>query len=335
MRGRVTRTLVAATAAGVTILGTAASGAAAVGGAPSAPSGGTPIPTNANCVLNVPPCGMAGYQASGRDFRYAHAVITVPAYGGRVVVPVIEHGPARDGAPNPGNIDLDGAPGNTDLDPTFYLALDDSTDTASDYARVGIRPCSTGLSCPAGDTSGWAAFAQVVVNKSTAPIGGPMRADVPYSIPGDNHPIPAEVEGKGIFVSVYLTPTGNSVHTLIIVPATTTTPQATYNDTFPVNGPVYTAAQALVDWTNVTGKPQPAVPATNVRVTQFGQGGFTTLGGQPGTFSGRWALQPVEATTDGTRPPGGTVIAQPSYLWTDRHSPGGQRGDAFGVWLYR
>src|ERR1700733_13775782 len=98
MRGTITRTLVAATAAGVTILGAAPSGAVtAAGGGMPAPSGGTPIPTNANCVINVPPCGMAGYQASGRDFRYAHAVITVPDYGGRVVIPVTENGPAWNG----------------------------------------------------------------------------------------------------------------------------------------------------------------------------------------------------------------------------------------------
>jgi hypothetical protein len=327
MRGTITRTLVAAAAAGATILGAAAPGvAAATGGGMSAPSGGTPIPTNANCVINVPPCGMAGYQGSGRDFRYAHAVITVPAYGGRVVVPTTENGPARNGP---------STPGYTDLDPTFYMALDDSTDTASDYARVGIRPCSIGVSCPAGDTSGWAAFTQIVVNPGVAlGIGDSVRTDGTGPGPGAKHPIPAEVEGKGIFVSVYLTPTGNSVHTLIIVPATTTTPGATYNDTFPVNGPVYTAAQALVDWTNVTGKPQPAVPTAAVRDTQFGQGGFTTLGGQRGTFTGPWALQAVEATTNGLLPPAGTVIARPSYLWTDRRSFGGLRGDAFGVWRF-
>jgi hypothetical protein len=327
MRGTITRTLVAATAAGLTSLGAVASGAAAaVGGAPSPPSGGTPIPTNANCIINVPPCGMAGYQASGRDFRYAHAVITVPDYGGRVVAPVTENGPAWNGP---------AVPGDTDLDPTFYMALDDSADTASDYARVGIRPCSIGVSCPAGDTSGWEAFAKIVVNPGIAiGIGDSVRTDTPYSIPGITYPIPAAAEGTGIFVSVYLTAAGNSVHTLIMVPATTTTPGATYNDTFPVNGPVYTAAQALVDWTNVTGKPQPAVPVTNVRVTQFGQGGFSTLGGQQGTFTGPWALQVVEATAHGTLPPAGTVIAQPSYLWTDHHSPGGLRRDAFGVWLY-
>jgi hypothetical protein len=323
MRGRVTRTFCVAVAAGVTILGAAAPGAAAaVGGAPSAPSGGTPIPTNANCVINVPPCGMAGYQASGRDFRYAQAVITVPAHA--VAVTAVP------------DVECDGC-GGSFVDPTLYMALDDSTDTASDYARVGIQSCGvdTPADCPDGDTGGWEAFAQVVVSGGT-PVGGSdsVRAGARYSIPGVAHPIPADAEGRGTFVSVYLTPAGNSVHTLIMVPATTTTPGATYNDTFPVNGPVYTTAQALEDWTDVGDRPAPPVPAALIRDTQFGQGGFTTLGGQRGTFTGPWALQAVEATSDGTLPPAGTVIAQPSYLWTDHHSPGGLRGDAFGVWRF-
>jgi hypothetical protein len=322
MRGAITRALCAAAVAGVTLLGAASAATGAVSGGISAPSGGTPIPTNANCLTGVPPCGMAGYQASGRDFRYAQAVITLPAHA---VAVTAEPDVACDGC------------GGSYVDPTFYVALDDSTETASDYARVGIQSCgvATPVDCPDGDTSGWEAFAQVVVNGGT-PVGvtDSVRAGARYSIPGATHPIPAEAEGTGIFVSVYLTSAGNSVHTLIVVPATTTTPGATYNDTFAVSGPVYTAAQALEDWTDMASRPAPAVPTAAVRDTQFGQGGFTTLGGQRGTFSGPWALQAVEATTDGTLPPAGTVIAQPSYLWTDHHSPGGLRGDAFGVWRF-
>ena len=324
MRGTITRALCAAAVAGVTVLAAAAPGtaAAAVGGGMSVPSGGTPIPTNANCLTGVPPCGMAGYQASGRDFRYAQAVITVPAPPVGVV-----------GVPD---VACDGC-GGSFADPTFYVALDDSTGTASDYARVGIQSCgyATPVDCPDGNPNGWEAFAQVVVNGGTAPgVRDSVRADTPYSIPGVTHPIPAAAEGTGIFVSAYLTPTGNSVHTLIVVPATTATSGATYNDTFAVSGPVYTAAQALEDWTDMASRPAPAVPTATVRDTQFGQGEFTTLGGQRGTFTGPWTLQAVEATTDGTLPPAGTVIAQPSYLWTDHHSPGGLRGDAFGVWRF-
>lgn len=331
MRGVVTRTLVAAAAASVTLLGAAAPGAAAaVGSQMAAPSDGTPIPTNANCLTDAPPCGMAGYQASGRDFRYAQAVITVPAHAVGVV-----------GAPD---VACDGC-GGSFADPMFYVALDDSTGTASDYARVGIQSCgyATPVDCPDGNPSGWEAFARVVVNGGTGPgVRDSVRADAPYSIPGVVHPIPAVAEGTGIFVSAYLTPAGNSVHTVIVVPPTTvtsggittTTSEATYKDTFAVSGPEYTTAQALEDWTNVASRPAPAVPAAPVRETQFGQGGFTTLGGQRGTFTGPWTLQTVEATTNGLLPPAGTVIARPSYLWTDSRSFGGLRGDAFGVWRF-
>ncbi len=324
MRGRVIRTFCAAVAAGATILGAAPvpGAVAAVGGGMPALSGGTPIPTNANCVINVPPCGMAGYQATGRAFRYAQAVITVPAPAVGVT-----------GAPD---VACDGC-GGSFVAPAFYVALDDSTVTASDYARVGIQSCgyAAPVDCPDGNPNGWEAFAQVVVNGGTAPsVSDSVRADAPYSIPGVTHPIPAAAEGTGIFVSAYLAPTGNSVHTLIVVPATTATPGATYNDTFAVSGPVYTAVEALEDWTDMASRPAPAVPTAAVRDTQFGQGGFTTLGGLRGTFTGPWALQAVEATTDGTLPPAGTVIARPSYLWTDHHSPGGLRGDAFGVWRF-
>src|ERR1039457_2593064 len=160
MRGTITRALCAAAVAGGTIRAAAAPGAAAaVGGGMSAPSGGTPIPTNANCVINVPPCGMAGYQASGRDFRYAQAVITVPAHA---VAVTAEPDVACDGC------------GGSYVDPTLYVALDDSTDTASDYARVGIQSCgyATLVRCPDGDTSGWEAFAQIVIEGESGLASG-------------------------------------------------------------------------------------------------------------------------------------------------------------------
>src|SRR6266702_911505 len=94
MRRRITKAFFATAAAGATIttLGLAAAspaGAAASGrhhhftGTYFTPTGGTPIPTAANCVTSSPVvpsdnCSMAGYQASGRTFRFAQALITVP-----------------------------------------------------------------------------------------------------------------------------------------------------------------------------------------------------------------------------------------------------------------
>jgi hypothetical protein len=42
----------------------------------------------------------------------------------------------------------------------------------------------------------------------------------------------------------------------------------------------------------------------------------------------------VDATSNGSLPPAGTVIAQPSFLWNDGSGFKGMGGDAFGVWRY-
>src|ERR1017187_2551406 len=103
MRGHATRTLLAAAAAGVTTVAFSAAGAADAASAAavarashriSRPSGGAPIDTTANCFgfggpllrgtgdapATLPPCALSGYQASGRDFRFVQARITVPSH---------------------------------------------------------------------------------------------------------------------------------------------------------------------------------------------------------------------------------------------------------------
>ncbi len=324
MRTGVTKALFTAAAAGVTLvsLGLAAAGPAAAAGHGATaftPSGGTPIPTNANCPVTppvAPPrtfgppapgtnCARAGYQASGRDFRFAQALITVPDH--------------------PGSIST--------ADPVLYVALDNSGTSTYQYTRVGIAPCPQGVSnvfivplgsvtCPTtveGNTSNWVAFA------ATSDAGGPPAVTV--------QPLSNAVMGDGILVSAYLVPTGNAVQTVIQLPDGTT-----FNNTFPVTGPVYTRAQALADWTtaaeNGASKPQPAVPTSKVRDSQFFQGRFTTTSGQQGTFAGPWTLNALEATSNGTLPPTGTLLAQPSSLWNDQHGFNGLGQDAFGVWRF-
>jgi len=277
---------------------------------------------------------MAGYQASNRLFRYAQASIVVPNHTGVVL-----------------NTNTGVAAASSDA--ALYVALDNNSNTALDYARAGVMPCnlwtssaaaptltggptgnqcalpqtySSGATAANTNTSGWEAVAQVV---EPGPHG--VTAFGPVALP------PA-VEGHGVFVSVYLSTTGNSVHTVIITPTTsstvggvtTTTPGATYNHTFGVDGPVYTDAQALADWTPLTGatqqEPVPPVTANTTAYTQFFDGRFTTWNGTKGTFNGKWIVNPVEANVLG----GSTVVAGPSYLWTNDKFP----GDAFGVWIY-
>jgi hypothetical protein len=326
MPRRITRAFFATAAAGATIttLGFAAAspaGAAIAGrhhhftGTYFTPSGGTPIPTSANCVVTPLPsdaCAMSGYQASGRNFRFAQALITVPNH----------------------NAVVDSDSATTEEDPALYVALDNSSTNTYEFARVGVAPCpvSTTINiipqqttaCPTtGDASGWVAFSAVV-----QPTGTPT---VTIS------PLATTVEGSGVLVSAYLEPTGNAVH------FTTTLPGAggTIDTVTPVAGPVYTKAQALADWTTAiqngegaAGLPTPISPAAKIRDSQFFQGRFTTASGTQGTFSGPWTLNALEATSNGTLPPTGTLIGQPSFLWNDGSGFNKMGNDAFGVWRF-
>jgi hypothetical protein len=300
MRRHVAQTFSAAAAAGaLTILSLSAAAAASTPGAAKGgsgianpPSGGAPIITTAACDVSGPllrpasngpaapaPCARSGYQAGGRNFRYAQALITVPNHTG-----------------------------NDTVDPEMYIGLDASTPNSPDFARAGIETFD--------DDSGWAAF--VEVQEPTLPD--------PYFVA---EPLSSALQGDGIFVSIYLNAAGNSVHFVTTLPDGTTT-----KNTVAVNGPIYTSAQALADWSDTDASPVVAAPAASTRVAQFLQGRFTTLNGQRGTFEGPWTLNPVEVTSNGLAAPQGTLISAPSYLWNDGTSLPGQGTDAFGAWLY-
>jgi len=171
----------------------------------------------------------------------------------------------------------------------------------------------------AGNTSGWVAFV-ATADAGIAPV---------VSV----HPIPAVNMGDGVLVNAYLVPTGNSVQTTITLPSGTT-----FNNTNAITGPVYTKAQAVADWTtaieNGAAAPEPAVPAAKIRDSQFLQGRFTTMNGTQGTFNGPWTVDALEATSNGTLPPTGTLIGQPSFLWNDGSGFKGMGDDAFGVWRF-
>lgn len=331
MPRRITKAFFATAAAGATIttLGFAAAspaGATIAGrhhhftGAYFTPSGGTPIPTAAGCVVSAIPmpsdnCAMAGYRASGRTFRFAQALITVPNHVGVV--------------------DTDSA--SVEPDPQLYVSLDNSSSNTYEFARVGIAPCPTGATVKivpnqAGTTScgtnpsGWVAFSAV-----QQPTGAP-------TISVNN--LSTAVMGDGILVNVYLEPTGNAVHFTTTLPAGTV-----INNVVAVAGPVYTKATAVADWTtaviNGGGGPgvvddfaMPDVPAAKIRDSQFFQGRFTTSSGSQGTFNGPWTVSALEATSNGTLPPTGTLIGQPSFLWNDGSGFKGMGDDAFGVWRF-
>lgn len=190
-----------------------------------------------------------------------------------------------------------------------YVALDASA-TNPDYAQVGIMPD------PDADGT-WQMFYNV-----SEPCTGVTTGSVALA---------PNTAGDGVFVSVYQSADGSSVH-LVATP-----PQGTpINTTVAVCNPIYTDAQAFADWTLAAENvlPSPAIPVENFRDTQFFQGRFTTTSGAQGTFKGPWTLTAVDATTNGGLPPSGTLIGQSSYLWNDGASFGGMGNDAFGVWRY-
>ncbi len=285
MRTRITRTIlaVAAASATATTLGFAAAGAASASTQVNMPSGGAPIYTSTNCTNAV--CALSGYQASGRDFRYAQAVIRVPTGTGSVTT-----------------------------SPSFYVGLNDGVVTSSNVpqqgAWAGIEPCATGPGC----SNGWEGFYEV--QQAGTPT---VNVTVPFF---------GVTAGDGVFFSIYFNSVGNADRFVVTLPD-----GATAGQTVAVNGPVYTSAEAVVDWAGLT-LPAPAVPGANTRVTQFLQGRFTTLSGSAGTFRGPWSLNPLEATTNGFAPPHGTLVTAPAFLWTDGNSYKGLSGDAFGDWVY-
>jgi hypothetical protein len=352
MRRRINRTLLTATAASASVITLSFMATGAVGaattttGLASGASSVTPIPSLAvDCglligtplVVTPSGCAVAGYQASGRLFRYAQASIVVPLHAAAITA-------ASGSSPQ---VESDGA---------IYVALDNSSDTANDFARVGIVACpavvwTTGVAipgvwpCPGTSATttgthatndvalGWYAFSTTVQPDGVTPVW-------------HDYALNASQDGLGVFASVYLSPTGNSVHTVIKTPATLVastvgggpTKGHTYNDTFAVNGPTYTNAQAAADWTTVESSTltvpfQPASGVTagypgTVAYTQFKDGRVTTWAGTRGTFNGKWTVTPMEATVDGTT--GTTVVTSPGYLWS---STTGYQKDAFGVWL--
>jgi len=270
------------------------------------PSGGTPIGTAANCHGTIPfsvigpafpgddnvgsptDCAQAGYVATGRDFRFAQALIRVPDH-----------------------------PGNVRFDPQLYVALDAMTGNSQvpDFARVGIQPCNSGPFC---STSHWQAYTEVIDPTLNNPVFTFFS-------------IPPAVEGDGVLVNVYSNRNNSDAFTIMLPSG------ANYAYNVAVTGPVYTRAEALADWAQPAADSHakaPLTPFSKTRDTQFEQGRFTTSAGNQGTFRGPWTTTGVQATSNGSLAPSGTLIGDPAPLWTDSQSVHGLPGDAFGVWRY-
>jgi hypothetical protein len=292
MRRRITRTLLAAAAAGVTVstLGLSVAGAAnaaVTGTATRSIALGTPI-TNLSA---------AGYQASGRNFRFIAATLTVPDWTSSILYPQEYIQLSNGSLPE-------------------YL-----TPGSDQYVRAGIEPCvvaiTFGSTCTLGD---WVAFVEAFNNS----LSGPYFAHF-VDLAG-------VVQGDGVFFSVYFDQAGNELH-FVITPPSTSGPSESYKTN--AHGPIFNYAAALDDFTNTSGVPVPVPPFfSQYRINQFLGGAVTTYSGAQGSFVGPWTTSPVAATSNGLPFPSGHVRVSPSKLWTDGIVSNGaaRPWDAFGVW---
>jgi hypothetical protein len=291
MRSRIMSTFVAVAAAGVTAttLGLAVTGAASAAVTTKAQPptvGPTIASTNA-----------AGYEASGRDFRYITSTITVPDTSFL-----------------------------TGLYPQEYIQLSNGSLTqpsggGNAYTRAGIESCIVARTFGATCTTGtWVAYVEAFNNS----LNGPFFSHF-YNLAGVN-------QGDGVNFSIYYNQGGNELSYVITPPSTSGTPQFYKTQAF---GPIYDHAAALDDFTDSTGTPIALPPfIRSFRLNQFLQGALTTYSGARGSFVGPWTTSPVIATSNGLLPPSGTTRVSPSPLWSDGLVANGaiRSNDAFGVW---
>ena len=236
----------------------------------------------------------AGYEASGRDFRYISSTLTVP--------------------------DTDFL---TEIYPQEYIQLSNGSLGGGDqYVRAGIESCTVAQSfgypsCPTGD---WTSFVEAFNNS----LGGPYFSH--YSL------LSGVSQGDGVNFSIYYNQGGNEL-SFVITPPSTSGPVQYYKTRAygPVFN-YADALDDFTDSTG-TPIPLPFFLHA-FRINQFLQGALTTYSGARGSFVGPWETSEVVATSNGLLPPSGTTRVSPSNLWSDGLSANGavRPYDAFGVW---
>jgi hypothetical protein len=299
-------TILSATAVTSAVMAIAGFAAPAYAGQRAAPPGKA---HEAQSLPVIATSSYAGYEFSTRDFRFIHAVISVP-----------------DQAPSPPLTSRPAGRRSSDLPagflyPQAYIQLSNGSLASGDtYARTGIETClvaenlDPGFICPTGVQ--WVAFIETFINSDT---------------PEFSHFVPLDAnQGDGIGFSIYYAPQGLAVDFTLYAPSGSV-------DQFqaPMPGAIFDHAAGLADYTNNGGTPIPLPVGTQpFRLTQFQQGAVTTDVGNKGSWTGPWVTSQIEATSNGLPFPQGTVEASPSYLWTDGAVANGaaRNSDAFGVW---
>jgi hypothetical protein len=250
----------------------------------------------------------AGYTATGRDWRFVHATIQVPADSFVNAYPT--------------------------LYPQEYVALSDgnlglNVGAGSSTVEAGIETCAvahnagSNVNCPTG---GWVAFASIYDNSLNA---GPINTHY-ASLAGVSG-------GDGVAVDIYYNQGGNELFFTYQPPTpqgAAPVPPVTWKTQ--AYGDVFNRASVLDDFTDSYGKAPIAFPSilNDFRLNNFWGIAITTGNGQKGSMTGPWTTSPVVASTNGDVPPGGTEVAYPTALGSDGYSANGAvRGsDTFQVW---
>ena len=300
-------TMLSATAVTSAVMAIAGFAAPAYAGQRAAPPGKA---HEAQSLPVIATSSFAGYEFSSRDFRFIHAVISVP----NQAAPVLTSPDRRAGSP-PAEV-----PDDFQY-PQAYIQLSNGSLASGDiYARTGVETClvaenlDPGFFCPTGVQ--WVAFIETFINSDTPEFA--------HFVPLDANP------GDGIGFSIYYAPQGLGVSFTLYAPS-----GSVLQFQAPMPGAVFDHAAGLADYTNSSGTPIPLPVGTQqFRLTQFQQGAVTTDAGNKGSWTGPWVTSQVEATSNGLAFPLGTVEASPSYLWTDGAVANGaaRNSDAFGVW---
>jgi hypothetical protein len=299
-------TILSATAVTSAVMAIAGFAAPAYAGSTAAPPGKA---HEAQSLPVIATSSFAGYEDSNRDFRFIHAVISVPNQPS--APPPTSPRAGRRSSNVPAGFQF----------PQAYIQLANGSLASGDtYARTGIETClvaenlDPGFVCPTGVQ--WVAFIETFINSTT---------------PVFSHFVPLDAnQGDGIGFSIYYPQQGTAVYFTLYAPS-----GAVLQFQAPMSGPIFDHAAGLADYTNSSGTPIPLPVGTQqFRLTQFQQGAVTTDVGNKGSWTGPWVTSQIEATSNGLPFPQGTVEASPSYLWTDGAVANGaaRNNDAFGVW---
>jgi hypothetical protein len=287
--------LIATTAAALMIAGASAASASTVN---------TP-PTTGATIGNI---HAAGYQASGRDFRFITSTLTVP--------------------------DDSFAQYYQAIYPQEYIELATGTalqgigqNPGDQYARAGIETCqvaenaNSSVNC---NGATWVSFVEVFNNS----LNGPFTFH--YA------PLDGVNGGDGVKFSIYDNVQGNEL-SFTITPPTPAGSAPVGGSTYKTNayGAIFDHASALDDFTDGTGTPIALPPIVSAfKLNSFLGTAITTNGGIKGSFVGSWTISQVVATSNGDTPPAGTERVWPSALYSDGYSSNGAvRGsDAADIW---